>query len=113
MELHSTPEARPDLDEELVRFGLLDRLRASGPQMPVPQINRAQGGALPMMPMAQPAGSDPLQMLMGGGGGFDPMQMGGRGDRGGGFRGKPAHIYNPYAGWGCPGSGTRPWLVFT
>ena len=42
--------------------------------MPVPQIDRTQGGALPMMPMAAPPGGfNPMQMSGGGGGGGPTM----------------------------------------
>ena len=69
MALHSDDEERPDLIDELRRFGLLgdSRPRDNAPQMPVPEIDRAQGGVLPQMPMAAPPG------------GFNPMQMGGGG----------------------------------
>ena len=98
MALHSDHEERPDLIDELRRFGLLgdSRPRDNAPKMPVPQIDRAQGGVLPQMPMAAPPGGfNPMQMGGGGGpnildifrqsqntkfvGGFDPLAAGGQG----------------------------------
>lgn len=75
---------RPDLIEELTRFGLIGpppggygpqggRPRSNAPEMPVPQIDRGSGGPLPMIPMTPPAVGNPLQMLMGGGGGPTPF----------------------------------------
>ena len=100
------------LRDELRRFGLLDdikgmtgaqmsdvearRLRDNAPQMPVPELDRTEGGVLPQMPMAAPPGGfNPMQMGGGGGpnifdifrqsqntkyvGGYDPLAAGGQG----------------------------------
>ena len=102
MALHSdhSSDDRPDLLEELIRFGLVDRQRDrprdNAPQMPVPELDRTEGGVLPQMPMAAPPGGfNPMQMGGGGGpnifdifrqsqntkyvGGYDPLAAGGQG----------------------------------
>ena len=84
MALHSyhSSDDRPDLIEELRRFGLLGgqtgrqdamaRAQGMAPEMPIPQIASGGGGPPPMMPMPAPAVGDPLQLFMGGDRGRGP-----------------------------------------